>query len=81
MHDFIFNKEGNLLSEGYVLFKCNVLNDEIVFDDIMIFSSVNIVDNNDQYVSMDKFWEAKIDYLERQLSEMSSSHLINNSFE
>ncbi len=80
-HEFVLNSKGGLVSEHYILFKLNTLIDEITFDDIRAFSIS--VDSSfiKEYVSMPDFWRKKIDYLEFQLSELSSSILINNSFD
>lgn len=81
LHDFVFNVNGKLLSDGYVLFKINVLIGDITLDDIRIFNSIDCNEYRDKYIFMDKFWEAKIDYLEMQLIELSSNKVINNSFD
>lgn len=81
LHDFVFNINGTLLSEGYVLFKINVLIGDINLDDIKIFNSIDCSEHINKYIFMDKFWEEKIDYLEIQLAELSSNKVINNSFD
>lgn len=80
IHDFVFNNENLLLSNGYVLFKVNVLIDEVDYKEVFLF---NIMANEykKEYIRFDKFWEDKIDYLELQLSELSGNKLINNSFD
>lgn len=81
LHRFIANKDGSLLSDGYVLLEMRTLIDDITLNDIKLFSSVGCNESLNYYVSMDKFWEEKIDYLELQLSELSANKLINNSFD
>lgn len=81
LHDFVFNKDGNLLSDGYVLFKCNVLNDNVNLNDVILFNNIRNLEKKKYFINMVDFWESKIDYLERQLSEFSYSALINNSFD
>ena len=48
---------------------------------IMLFNNIKILENKQYFINMVNFWESKIDYLERQLSEFSYSALINNSFD
>lgn len=81
LHDFVYNKDGKVISEEYILFKINVLLDDIDEKDIYSFSYINGNEYKKEYVFMDKFWEDKIDYLEMQLSEFSNNKLINNSFD
>lgn len=81
LHDFVFNKNGKLLSDEYVLFKMNVLITDIDIKDLNKFSSINCNEYSKDYVFMDKFWEDKIDYLEIQMTELSNNKLINNSFD
>ena len=81
LHDFVFNTEMKLLSEGCVLLKVNVLVDEIDLQDIKVFSGIVNNELLEDYVKMDTFWGNKIDYLETQLSELSDNKLINNSFD
>ena len=78
LHDFVFNKDQKLLSEKYVLFKLNTFIYNINLNDIREFS---IIKNTKDYISMDNFWQSKIDYLEYQVTELSSNTLINNSFD
>lgn len=81
LHDFVYNKEYKFISKEYILFKVNVFMEEIDFDDVMLFNSVDCNSYNSDYIFMDKFWEDKIDYLELQLSELSNNKLLNNSFD
>lgn len=81
LHEFVFNNNGNLLSEGFVLFKCHVLKDSVSLDDVLLFNSIKVLYNEEFFTNMSYFWEIKIDYLEKQLSEISSSMLVNNSFD
>lgn len=80
IHEFVFNNKNSLLSGGYVLFKVNVLDEEINLNDIILFNRM-INEYKSEYISFNKFWEDKIDYLELQLSELSGNKLINNSFD
>lgn len=77
-HDFVLNKNKELLSDGYVLFKLNTLIDKTNLQDLNEFA-VQASEKN--YVSMDKIWESKIDYIEQQVVELSQNTLINNSFD
>lgn len=80
VHEFVFNNKNLLLSDGCVLFKVNVLIDDIDLKDISLFN-IMVNEYKNEYISFNKFWEDKIDYLELQLSELSSNKLINNSFD
>lgn len=79
LHEFVLNKEGKVYSNGYVLFKVNVLIYDIDLNDILVFNSYK--DYDDEYLDMDELWYSKIDYLEYQIGELSCSKLINNSFD
>lgn len=81
LHDFVYNKEKKLISKDYVLLKVNEFIEEITFDDVLFFNSIDCNKFKDHYTFMDKFWEEKIDYLEMQLSELSNNKLLNNSFD
>lgn len=81
LHDFVFNKNSQLISEGFILFKLNVLMCDIDLNDLKKFSSINCNEYLKDYIFMDKFWEDKIDYLEIQMTELSNNKLINNSFD
>ena len=82
LHSFVLNKDGKVFSEGYILFKLNVLIDDIDLNDIYLFNSYkNVFVDNKAYLSMSEFWYSKIDYLEYQVGELSGSKLINNSFD
>ena len=81
LHDFVFNKDKQLISEEYILFKINVLIDNITLEDIIKFNSIDCNMYKNNYISMQTFWENKIDYLEIQISELSDNPLINKSFD
>lgn len=82
LHEFIYNKEGKLLSDSFVLFRIHVFIDSTIsFNDVLLFANVDCNAYKKNYIFMDKFWEDKIDYLEMQLSELSDNKLINNSFD
>lgn len=80
VHDFIFNKNNELLSEKFVLFRINVFIEDITFEELNIFSRVK-VNNYSNYVSMNDFWFKKIDYIEKQIIELSSNKLVNYSYD
>lgn len=81
LHDFIRNKNNQLLSNGYVLFKINGLIDNIDLSDIEIFNSIDCNKYLNEYITMEDFWQNKIDYYEKQVSELSDNKLINHSFD
>lgn len=80
VHDFIFNKYGELLSNDYVLFKVNELSDEIDINDIYLLNKLDVGDKYN-YVSMEEFWCNKIDYIEMQVYELSNIKNINYSID
>ena len=81
LHRFVYTKKGSILADNYVLLELHTLIDDIDLYDIRKFQTVVMNEFVDKYITMDKFWEDKIDYLERQLTELSSNKLINNSFD
>lgn len=80
MHDFVFNKYNELVSEGYVLFKLNYIAEEVELDDIYRLNNLYL-DRDINYISMDEFWYKKIDYIEKQVYELSDIKLINYSID
>ncbi len=78
LHDFVFNKDGELLSEQYVLLKLNYMIDDIDLNDIKQLQ-INI--EYDYREDFYKLWTNKIDYLEKQLVDLSNDHIINYSFD
>ena len=81
LHDFIRNKNNEFLSNGYILFKINVLMDDIDLNDIKRFNSIDCNKHLKEYIKMEDFWQNKIDYFEVQISELSDNKLINHSFD
>ena len=81
LHDFIKNKYNGYLSNGYVLFKINILIDEIDLKDIESFNNIDCNKYLKEYIKMEDFWQNKIDYFEIQVSELSNNQLINHSFD
>lgn len=79
LHDFVFNKEGKIYSDGFVLFKLNVFVEDVSLGDLKSFYNQKTILFD--YVKMDDFWYKKIDYLEHQLVELSSMKIINCSFD
>lgn len=79
LHSFIYNKDNNIYSDGYVLFKLNVFVEDVSLADIEKFNNCRGIYLD--YVKMDDFWFKKIDYLEYQLIELSNNKLINTSFD
>lgn len=80
IHDFVFNKENELLSDGYILFKLNDFIEQVTFNDIYLFSNI-VVNEYKDYIGMIDFWYKKIDYLEKQVTELSKNKLVNYSFD
>ena len=80
IHDFVFNKNKELISESYILFKLNCFLEDIDINDILLFSK-NIITKEFMTYNMIDFWYRKIDYLEKQVTELSDNKLINYSFD
>lgn len=78
-HTFVYNVDNRILSSDYVLMKLNVLEYDIDLNDVKQFSSVS--GNISNFIDMRSFWYSKIDFLEKQVNELSSNKLINNSFD
>ncbi|MBQ8659646.1 MAG: hypothetical protein IJ475_02260 [Bacilli bacterium] len=81
LHEFVYNINGELKSEEYVLFKTNVIKYKIDLDDIKLFCLPASDFMNKYYIPMEKFWEEKIDYIEYQLQQLSDKRIINNTFD
>ena len=64
LHGFVFNKDNNILSNGYILLKLNYLIDKITLEDV---NKYNIVINNSEYISIRELWLRKIDYYEDKI--------------
>ena len=79
LHRPIRNIYNNYISEGYCLLKMNVLIYDISEKDIELFDKVN-VELLQKYISMNDIWESRIDYIERQVNEMSNDSIINYSY-
>lgn len=80
VHEVVYTKNGKVLEDGYILFKVNCFVDNVTISDVQIFNQVKLLKEYDT-VSMVKFWEEKIDYIEKQVQEFSSLSIINNSFD
>ncbi len=80
LHEFVFNKNNELLTDGYVLFKLNHFIDKIDLKDLIMFNNIN-VNISIPFYNMYEFWQKKIDYLEKQISELSDNSLVNYSFD
>lgn len=80
-HELVFNKDNNFLSDEFVLMKLNFFVEDITMNDVNYFRSIDCNEFKDKYISLDKIWEMKIDYLEIQLGELSDNKVINNSFD
>ena len=81
LHEFVLNKDGNILSDNYVLLRMHGFIDSIDLNDMKKFT----VEVNSKYykyfINMIDFWHKKIDYLELQVTELCDNKLINNSFD
>ena len=78
LHQFIINNYGDFVSEGYILIKLNHLIDEISFKELENFN-VSISKKAD--IGFYDKWVSRLDYLEKQLTELSDNKFINNSFD
>ena len=80
-HEFVLNKDGKVLSEGYVLLKMQGFIDEIDLRDINNYAVEVDLKYHKFFINMIDFWYKKIDYLELQVIELCDNKLINNSFD
>jgi hypothetical protein len=78
LHDFVFNNNGELLSDGYVLFKLNYIIDDIDINDL---KRLDMEIDYELYDDFYNLWINKIDYIEMQLIDMSQNNIINYSFD
>jgi len=78
VHDFVLNNNGGILSENYILIKLNHLIDEISLSEITKFN-INVMSKAN--IGFYDKWIDRVDYLEKQLTELSGNKLINNSFD
>ena len=78
LHDFIFNNDKRILTNGYVLLKLNNLISNIDLYDIKKTNIVLDFDIRDDFYSL---WTNKIDYYEKQLYVVSSNPFISYSFD
>lgn len=80
LHDYVFNNNNEILSNQYVLIKLNYLITDIDISDI---SRLSVMLNEDVELKDDFInnWLTKIDYLEKQVVELSNNQLVNNSFD
>ena len=78
LHDFVFNNNGELLSDGYVLFKLNYIIDDIDINDL---KRLDMKIDYELYDDFYNLWINKIDYIEMQLIDMSQNNIINYSFD
>lgn len=81
LHDFIFNKYGNIDSDGYCLMKLNCFDDVVTEYELKKFYSNYELSEEvyKNFVAIDKLWYKKIDYIEYQLSELSDNSVVNYS--
>ena len=81
LHDFVKNINNEYLTEQWILFRVNTLLDDIDLNDINKFININCNKYLSEYITMEDFWQNKIDYFEIQISELSDNKLINHSFD
>ena len=81
LHEFVLNKDGNILSDGYVLLRMHGFIDTIDLNDINKYTIEVNSSHYKYFINMVDFWYKKIDYLELQVTELSDNKLINNSFD
>lgn len=81
LHEFVFNKNNKFDSDGFCLMKINCFGEEITDYELKKFYSLFTFSDDvyKNFVSVEKLWYKKIDYIEYQLSELSDSSIINNS--
>lgn len=78
LHDFIFNKDDELLSKDYVLLKLNYLIDNIDVNDLKRTNIVVDFEEKDDFYGI---WTNKIDYYEENLFVEESNSLVVYSYD
>lgn len=78
LHDFIFNNESKLLSNGFVLLKLNYVIDNIDIYDLIKIQIPIEYDLKDDFFEL---WTNKIDYLEEQFIGSNDNKIINYSLD
>lgn len=76
LHDFVFNINGNIKSENYVLLKINVLEFDVDINDLnnfMIYVSDELYNN---YVLLEDRLADKVDYLENNILDGITDYYI-----
>lgn len=81
LHSIVLNKNGDVLSDGYVLLKLNVLPCEVDYNDLKKFVNCNMNEYRKDYLDFRTGWINKIDLLEKKLNESSTEPVINESFD
>lgn len=81
LHSIVLNKNGDVLSDGFVLLKLNVLPSEVDYNDLKKFVSCNMNEYKKDYIDFRTVWMNKIDLLEKKLNECSIEQVINESFD
>ncbi len=81
LHNFVLNKNGLFISNGYILFKLNCLDCDITLFDINKFNRATFDNTLLDYIPFNEFWWNKLDYMEYQLNQLSSVKTVNNSFD
>ena len=81
LHSIILNRNGDILSEGFVLLKLNVLPCAVDYNDLKIFVSCNMNEYKKDYLDFRNVWMTKIDLLEKKLNDSSIEQIVNESFD
>ncbi len=74
-HSFVFNENGKVIEEGYILFKINTFINDITLDDV---NKYNIVVHNEEPFNMISFWENKLDFIEDKIIKIDNYKVIEN---
>ena len=81
LHSIVLNKNGDVLSDGFVLLKLNVLPCEVDYNDLKKFVSCNMNEFKKYYLDFRTVWMNKIDLLEKKLNDSSKEQIVNDSFD
>ena len=68
LHTIVINNNGNIVSEGYILYKLNVVIEDIDYNDVINFNLCNV--NDKYYISFVNEWINKIDYFDSNINEL-----------
>jgi hypothetical protein len=67
LHSIVVNNNGEVVSDGYILFKLNVVIEDIDYNDVISFSLCNV---DKYYIGFIQEWISKLDYYEENINDI-----------